>query len=55
MELTHRDVEKWVAVVDNKIIAKGDSLSSVYSRAKRICPDREPILDVYMGRIAMVV
>ena len=37
--------ERWVAVVDKKVVGVGDDAKQAYDKAKEACPDREPLLD----------
>ncbi len=35
---------KWIAVVDNEIVASGDNAKEVYDKAKVKYPEREPFI-----------
>jgi len=39
-----RYVEKWIAVLDNSVVASGDDLKEVYGEAKRKYPTRTPFV-----------
>ena len=55
MRLTAKeDTDKWIAIVGGEVIAKGKELKEVYNEAKKICPDEEPIMDIFLGKVAMV-
>lgn len=37
-------VDKWIAVVDNRIVAQGTQAKEVFEKAKRRHPNREPLI-----------
>jgi len=37
-------VGKWIAVVDENIVASGDFGKEVFEKAKQECPNREPLI-----------
>ena len=39
---TQRYAGKWIAIVDQKIVASGDDAEKVYREAKTRCPEEKP-------------
>ena len=37
-------VEEWIAVVDNKIVARGSEAKQVYDSAKSLYPEKTPFI-----------
>lgn len=55
LQLSEDDVGCWIAIIGSDIVAKDKQLKRVYREAKNLFPDKEPLLDIYLGDIAMVV
>lgn len=39
-----RYVNKWIVVVNNRVVAEGTDAKEVFDRAKKRFPDREPLI-----------
>jgi len=37
-------LEEWIAVVENKIVARGSSAKDVYEKAKKAFPEKTPFI-----------
>jgi hypothetical protein len=48
-------VGKWVAIVDEKVVAADINAKKAYKKAKLVNPDKEPLLDKVYGDKTMIV
>lgn len=48
-------VNLWIAVVDNKVVAKGDNAKDVFLRAKRDYPEKTPFVMKVPSETVMVM
>ena len=44
LEIMSKYAGMWIAVVESKVIAHGDSIKEVYEKAKKNYPDKKPLL-----------
>jgi len=50
-----RYVDKWIAVVDNRVVAKGTNAKKVFDKAKKLYPARELfIMKVPANRVMLL-
>ena len=47
--------ERWIAVVDKRVVGFGEDAKEAYSKAKQKFPDKEPLLNFIPKRKLMVL
>jgi hypothetical protein len=46
---------KWIAIVDEKVVAVDDSIKKVYAITKDKYPDKDPLFDKVVGKQTLIV
>lgn len=47
-------IGKWVAIVDQKVVASGKSFKKVYEEARKLHPNKTPFLSCVPEDVAMI-
>ena len=48
-------MNKWIAIVDDKIVAVGDQGKEVFKKARKKHPDREPLIFKVPSNVVMLL
>jgi len=54
-DIIGQNVEKWMALVGEKVVAVGSSAKEVLAKAKQLYPDKEPFIAKFPKERAMLL